>query len=89
MAVVVQVQLMGDAVQSAGKIAFTMNDLDADLLTLSGHKLGAPKGVGALVRKDAAPHAPFVKGGGQERGLRAGTENVLGIIGFGAAAKRK
>jgi cysteine desulfurase len=76
-----------DAVQSAGKIAFTINDLGADLLTLSGHKLGAPKGVGALVKKHAALHAPLIKGGGQERGLRAGTENVLGIIGFGAAAK--
>jgi cysteine desulfurase len=76
-----------DAVQSAGRIAFTINDLGADLLTLSGHKLGAPKGIGALVEKNAALNAPLIKGGGQERGLRAGTENVLGIIGFGAAAK--
>jgi cysteine desulfurase len=77
-----------DAVQSAGKISFTINDLGADLLTLSGHKLGAPKGVGALVKKVTALHAtPLIRGGGQERGLRAGTENVLGIVGFGAAAK--
>jgi cysteine desulfurase len=77
-----------DAVQAAGRISCDINALGADLLTLSGHKIGAPKGVGALVRRDAAlPVAePLIKGGGQERGLRAGTENVAGIAGFGAAA---
>jgi cysteine desulfurase len=77
-----------DAVQSAGRIPCDINALGADLLTLSGHKLGAPKGVGALVKRDAALHLcePLLKGGGQERGSRGGTENVIGIIGFGAAA---
>jgi len=73
-----------DAVQAAGRIPCDINALDADLLTLSGHKIGAPKGVGALVGR--APVDPLVKGGGQERGLRGGTENVAGIAGFGAAA---
>jgi cysteine desulfurase len=77
-----------DAVQAPGRIACDINELGADLLTLSGHKIGAPKGVGALVRKDAALPFPvaLLKGGGQERGARAGTENVAGIAGFGAAA---
>ena len=73
-----------DAVQAAGRIPCDINALDADLLTLSGHKIGAPKGVGALVGR--APVDPLVKGGGQERGLRGGTENVVGIAGFGVAA---
>lgn len=77
-----------DAVQAAGRIALNMNELGADLLTLSAHKIGGPKGVGALVRRSEALHLsdPLMKGGGQERNLRAGTENVAGIAGFGAAA---
>jgi cysteine desulfurase len=77
-----------DAVQAFGRITCNINDLGADLITLSGHKIGGPKGVGALVRRDQALHftEPLIKGGGQERGARAGTENVAGIIGFGAAA---
>ncbi len=77
-----------DAVQGAGRIACNINDLGADLLSLSGHKIGGPKGVGALIKRDQALHFadPLVKGGGQERGARAGTENVPGIAGFGAAA---
>jgi cysteine desulfurase len=76
-----------DAIQAVGRIPCNINALGADLLTLSGHKIGAPKGVGALVRRDEALHVePLIKGGGQERGLRAGTENVAGIAGFGAAA---
>lgn len=76
-----------DAVQAPGRIAFNFNDLGADLLTLSGHKIGGPKGSGALVRKIGLHLSdPPVRGGGQERGLRAGTENVAGIAGFGAAA---
>jgi cysteine desulfurase len=65
-----------------------MQALGADLLTVSGHKLGAPKGVGALVRRSDAIAwpVPLIKGGGQERGTRAGTENVAAIAGFGAAA---
>ena len=77
-----------DAVQAAGRIPCDINAIGADLLTLSGHKIGAPKGVGAVVRRDAAVPfpAPLIKGGGQERGARAGTENVAGIAAFGAAA---
>ena len=76
-----------DAVQAVGKIPCDINALGADLLTLSGHKIGAPKGVGALVKRDEALHLePLIKGGGQERGVRAGTENVTAIAGFGAAA---
>jgi len=77
-----------DAVQAAGRIPCDINVLGADLLTLSGHKIGAPKGVGALIRRDAALLIadPMIKGGGQERGARAGTENVVAIAGFGAAA---
>ena len=62
--------------------------LGADLLTLSAHKIGGPKGVGALVRRSEEIHFPdpLIRGGGQERGLRAGTENVAGIAAFGAAA---
>jgi cysteine desulfurase len=77
-----------DAVQSAGRISCDINALQADILTLSGHKLGAPKGVGALVLRSEALNVsdPTIRGGGQERGRRAGTENVIGINGFGAAA---
>ncbi len=77
-----------DAVQAAGRIPIDINALGADLLTLSAHKLGGPKGVGALIRRDEAIHLadPLIRGGGQERGSRAGTENVSGIMGFGAAA---
>ncbi len=75
-----------DAVQAAGKIAVDMGELDADTLALSAHKLGGPQGVGALVAGPGAMVARRVHGGGQERGRRAGTENVGGIAGFGAAA---
>lgn len=77
-----------DAVQAVGRIPCDINALDADLMTLSGHKIGAPKGVGALIRRDGGIEfpEPLIKGGGQERGARAGTENVPGIAGFGAAA---
>jgi cysteine desulfurase len=75
--------LFVDAVQAAGKIAV---DFDADYLSLSAHKIGGPQGVGALVVRENAPLAATILGGGQERGHRAGTENVAGIAGFGAAA---
>jgi cysteine desulfurase len=77
-----------DAVQAAGRIPCDINALGADLLTISGHKIGAPKGVGALIRRAAGLYAPdpLITGGGQERAARAGTENVAGIAGFGAAA---
>jgi cysteine desulfurase len=77
-----------DAVQVAGRIPFDINGMGADLLSISGHKLGGPMGVGALVRRAGVPAItePHIRGGGQERGARAGTENVAGIAGFGAAA---
>jgi cysteine desulfurase len=77
--------LLVDAVTAAGKI-----DLDAglcDYLTLSAHKLGGSQGVGALVARQDAPLTPQLTGGGQQKGLRAGTENLSGIAGFGAAVK--
>ena len=76
-----------DAVQAAGRIPCDINALAADFLTISGHKIGAPKGAGALIkRSEALPLDPLIKGGGQERGARAGTENVASIAGMGAAA---
>ncbi len=76
-----------DAVQGAGRIDCDIAALGADLLTLSSHKLGGPQGAGALVcRGDIQIAEPMIKGGGQERGLRAGTESVAAIAGFGAAA---
>lgn len=76
-----------DAIQSAGKIPVDMRALDADTLTLSGHKLGGLQGVGALVLKDGRSAVKILHGAGQERGLRAGTENTPGIVGFGVAAE--
>lgn len=75
-----------DAVQAAGRLPLAMADLGADLLTLSAHKIGGPAGVGALVLADGVEPEPLLLGGGQERRRRAGTENLLGIVGFGAAA---
>jgi cysteine desulfurase len=76
-----------DAVQAAGKIAIDLAALGADTLALSGHKLGGPQGIGALAAGPRAAIARRQHGGGQERGRRAGTENVPGIAGFGAAAR--
>jgi len=75
-----------DAVQAAGKIGIDFAALGADLMALSAHKLGGPQGVGALLVRDGLAVVSQLRGGGQERGLRAGTENVAGIAGFGAAA---
>jgi len=75
-----------DAVQAAGRIAVDMAALEVDYLTLSAHKLGGPKGVGAVVIRGGARVRPLLNGGGQERRRRAGTENVPGIVGFGVAA---
>ncbi len=72
-----------DVIQAAGKVKL---DFAADYLSLSAHKLGGPQGVGALIVRDDAPLTAQMLGGGQERGLRAGTQNVSGIAGFGAAA---
>ena len=74
-----------DAVQAAGKISIDMNALGADSLTLSAHKLGGPQGVGALAWGPRATLTRRLHGGGQERGRRAGTENLAGIAGFAAA----
>ncbi len=75
-----------DAVQAAGRVALEFDRLGADLMSLSAHKLGGPKGVGVLVKRAEITLAPLIAGGGQERSLRAGTENLPGIAGFGRAA---
>lgn len=76
-----------DAVQAVGKVPVDVHGLGVDYLSLSAHKLGGPSGVGALVVRAGAPFASDRKGGGQESSRRAGTENVAGIVGFGAAAE--
>jgi len=76
-----------DAVQAGGKIPLDVNQLQVDLLSLSAHKLHGPKGIGALYARKGVKLTPIVFGGGQERGLRSATENVAGIVGFGAAAE--
>jgi cysteine desulfurase len=75
-----------DAVQVAGKLPLKFCALGADMLTLSAHKIGGPKGIGALVLRAGVSVEPLIKGGGQEGRRRAGTENVAGIVGFGVAA---
>lgn len=79
--------LHSDAVQAAGKLTLDLAALGADLLTLSAHKFGGPKGVGALVLRPGMEITPLLKGGSQERRRRAGTENVACIVGFGVAAE--
>nr|WP_246357926.1 aminotransferase class V-fold PLP-dependent enzyme [Pyxidicoccus fallax] len=74
-----------DAAQSVGKVPVDVGSLGVDLLTLVGHKLRAPKGVGALYVRPGTPLRPFVLGGGQERGLRPGTENVPSAVALGTA----
>lgn len=76
-----------DAVQAVGKIPLNLNKSNIDLLSLSGHKLHAPKGVGVLYVKKGTRISPFIVGGHQERGRRAGTENVAGIVALGKAAE--
>src|SRR5262245_3907839 len=76
-----------DAVQAAGKIAVDFNALGVDLMTVSAHKLGGPAGVGALIVADHVHLAPQQRGGGQERGRRAGTENLAGVVGCGRRAE--
>lgn len=76
-----------DAVQAVGKIPFNLGALDIDYLSLSGHKLHAPKGVGVLYVKRGTPFVPFLAGGHQEDGRRGGTENVASIVGLGKACE--
>jgi cysteine desulfurase len=76
-----------DAAQAAGRIPLRVGDLRCDLLTISGHKLGAPAGIGALYVHAGVGLAPAMLGGPQEAGMRAGTPNLLGAIAFGAAAE--
>ena len=76
-----------DAVQAAGKIPIDVNEIGCDLLTISGHKLHAPQGVGALYVRKGTQLEPMLYGGSHERSRRAGTENVAGIVGLGRAAE--
>ncbi len=76
-----------DAVQAAGKVPVDFVSCGVDLVSLSAHKIGGPQGVGALVVRPSVVLAPMIKGGGQELGRRAGTENLAGIVGFGRAAE--
>ena len=76
-----------DAIQVAGKLPIDVQSLGVDFLSLSAHKLRAPKGIGLLYIKPGAPFEPYIIGGGQERGQRGGTENVAYIVAFGKAAE--
>ncbi|MGB6907371.1 MAG: cysteine desulfurase family protein [Methyloceanibacter sp.] len=76
-----------DAVQLAGKLTLDFGALGADMMSLSAHKIGGPKGIGALILRQGVSVEPLIKGGGQELRRRAGTENVAGIAGFGVAAE--
>jgi len=76
-----------DAVQAFGKLPVSLRDVNCSLLTISGHKVGAPKGVGALIVRDRNAVEAIIHGGGQQYGIRPGTENVPGIIGLGVAAR--
>jgi len=78
-----------DAVQAVGKIPVDVRELNVDFLTLSAHKIYGPKGVGALYIKKGVPFCPLIRGGHQERGRRAGTENTLGIAGLGKAIEMR
>ena len=76
-----------DAIQAVGKIPIDVKELGVDLLSISSHKLYGPKGIGALYIKNGIDIDPVILGGGQEHGLRSGTENVAGIVGFGKACE--
>src|SRR2546426_9763334 len=76
-----------DAVQVFGKVPVSLSDVGCTLVTISGHKIGAPKGIGALIVRDRHAVEAIIHGGGQQFGLRPGTENVPGIIGLGTAVE--
>ena len=76
-----------DAVQAFGKVPVSLRDVKCTLLTISGHKIGAPKGIGALIVRDRKAVEAIIHGGGQQFGIRPGTENVPGIVGLGTAAR--
>jgi cysteine desulfurase len=76
-----------DAVQAAGRLPLDLQKLGVDYLTLSAHKIGGPQGAGCLVMLNCVSVAPLLSGGNQEKNMRAGTENVAGITGFGIAAE--
>jgi cysteine desulfurase len=78
-----------DAVQAVGKVPVNVKELDVDFLTISGHKMYGPKGIGALYIKKGVPFCPMIRGGHQERGRRAGTENTIGIVGLGKAVEMR
>ena len=79
------VPIHADAVQAAGQIPIRMRDWDVDALSVSGHKFGTPKGLGALLLRGRTPVEPVLSGGGQERGLRSGTQNVAGAVALAIA----
>ncbi|MBN1141448.1 MAG: cysteine desulfurase NifS [Deltaproteobacteria bacterium] len=83
-----QVRFFTDAVQAAGRVPVDVEEAQVDLLSLSGHKIGAPKGVGILYIRKGNPLAPLIHGGHQERRRRAGTHNVAGIVGLGIACRK-
>ncbi len=74
-----------DAIQAAGKVPMDVREMGVDLLSISSHKINGPKGVGALYVRNGIKITPLILGGGQERGLRSGTENVASVVGFGMA----
>lgn len=76
-----------DAAQAIGRLTLPWSKIECDMISLSGHKIGGPSGVGALIIHEKLPLHPLIRGGGQERSFRSGTENVVGIVGFGAALK--
>lgn len=76
-----------DAIQAIGKVDINVKDLGVDLLSISSHKINGPKGVGALYIRKGIPMEPFIVGGGQENGLRSGTENVASLVGFGKSCQ--